>query len=778
MSSKLHYFGIRHHGPGSCKRLLAALERLQPQALLIEGPADCNELIAWLGKPEMQPPVSMLAYSADDASQNIYYPFANYSPEYQAAKWALDKKVELAFIDVPVSVQLAQMLETKTEAESEKPDNEQDEEQDDPEPPQLSSDEENELIPQEKIIYDPIGALAKLANYEDGEAWWNDLIEQNSDDDEEIFNNVELAMQSLRENVQGSENDILKRDLVREAYMRLEVAKTAKAIDGPIAIVCGAWHVPALREKHVAKDDRALVKTLPTKLAKSKVKVTWVPWTSTRLARTSGYSAGVTAPMWYEHIWQQRNNERALEHWLTHVARTFRVQGQTVSTASVIEAVRLSYGLAAVRSRPQPGFEEIREAVVACMCFGETLPWDQLESKLLLGDLVGQIPDDVPLAPLLEDLQKQQRACKLKPEALDRELSLDLRSDSGHTRSTLLHRLNILEVHWGRPDHTGGSRGTFRERWILAWQPEFSVSLIENLIYGSTIEQAANNKVCELLAGENELKLIADKVHVCLQAQLPKAADLGLHCLGERAAQTDDCLEVLTSLPPLIDIARYGTAREISNEQVTSLIDKLAMQVCIALPYTCRNINEEEAQRYRQAISAAQQALQLAELDDGVIEHWWEALNTLVEHQQVNHLIVGLSAHLLYQAEQIESEELQTLMQKMLSPALPAAEAAQFFEGFFAYAVDRLIYDSMLLEVVEQWLIQLEEESFVEFLPLFRRVFSSLDAMERKRLIDSVLDGRSRHQRGKVINQKTVELWPEHLNKLQRLFKGEKEWMN
>ena len=86
----------------------------------------------------------------------------------------------------------------------------------------------------------------------------------------------------------------------------------------------------------------------------------------------------------------------------------------------------------------------------------------------LIGAGVGSIPAATPLAPLLEDLQRQQKATRLKPEALERALTLDLRSESGLMRSTLLHRLNALDVPWGRLTDAGRSRGTFRENWQLA----------------------------------------------------------------------------------------------------------------------------------------------------------------------------------------------------------------------------------------------------------------------------------------------------------------------
>lgn len=770
-----HYFGIRHHGPGSARRLLAALERLQPSQVLIEGPADCSELLSLLAHAQMKPPIALLAYAADEPAASIFYPFTEFSPEYQACLWAISHQATLSFIDLPVSQQLVRPRETSALDVEESQGDETA-----VEPPHEIPDTEADPAPSQSTdltpsAFDPIATLATLGGYEDGEAWWNDLIEQNQDDDEAIFATVEAAMAALRE-AQAERNDIEDRDRVREAYMRLEIAKARKNDLGPIAVICGAWHVPALKQKHSAKADRALLKELPKKLSASKVKTTWIPWTSPRLASVSGYGAGIDAPMWYQHLWHHRDAPDSLERWLGTVTRQLRHGGQVVSTASVIEAVRLSHSLAAVRGRPSAGFEEIRDATIACLCFGEKLIWQQLESRLLLGNLVGEIPDDAPLVPLLEDLQRQQKKHQLKPEALGRELSLDLRSAAGLGKSVLLHRLNILEIPWGRLSDAGGSRGTFRERWQLLWQPEYAVKLVENLVYGSTIEQAANNRISEALAQENHLNRLAETVQRCLESQLNAAAEVGLSRLDERAAHTSDALELLDSLAPLVNIHRYGTAREMSLGHIETLVNRLAIQAALALPYACRNLSDEEALRFRTSVNNAHKAMQLAELETSIMDEWWQALQHVVEGHVSSPQLTGLCARLLYQAEKIDKQTLQRLLQKSLSPAIATADAAHFFEGFFAEAVQQLLYDRILLKAVEHWLLHLEETLFVEYLPLFRRVFSELDATERKRMLDNILGNRDLAGTRMAPNMELLPLWPAHLQRIGKLIQRDKQW--
>jgi hypothetical protein len=159
----------------------------------------------------------------------------------------------------------------------------------------------------------------------------------------------------------------------------------------------------------------------------------------------------------------------------------------------VIEAARLAETLASLRDLALPGLDEMREASLATLCLGESAPWRLIETELVIGGAVGEIADDVPQMPLQADLTRWQKKLKLKPEALDRDVSLDLRSDAGLAKSLLLHRLNLINVPWGRLADAGSSRGTFRENWTLRWEPELSVRLAEALVHGTTVEQASGN---------------------------------------------------------------------------------------------------------------------------------------------------------------------------------------------------------------------------------------------------------------------------------------------
>ena len=741
MGAEIRIFGIRHHGPGSARRLLEALDALRPSLVLVEGPSDASDLLPMLADAAMTPPVALLTYAADDPGRAIFWPFATFSPEYQAVCWAVRHRVGVRFIDIPASWRLAAPVQADDGA---------------PGPKESAITCETEQSPLER---DPIGVLAAAGGYEDGESWWRDVIEENPVS-APIFAAISEAMTALREASPPPHGQ----EAIREAHMRLEIAGAAKEADGSVAVVCGAWHAPALHAKTAAAADRALLKGAP----KLKIVAAWAPWTSPRLAMASGYGAGVAAPGWCAHLWDAPRHEIA-SRWLARIAVALRAEGHFVSTASLIEAERLAHGLAALRGRPAPGFEELREAAIACLCFGEALVWEIVSQRLLVGAEVGAIPDNAPLAPLLEDLQREQRRLRLMPEALDRELAVDLRSENGADRSTLLHRLLLLGAPWGKLTEAGRSRGTFRERWLLRWEPEFAVRLVENLIYGSTIAQAAAGRMAAAFEKATDLKALADLVFAALAARLPQAVDRGIATIERRAAQTSDCGELLAALLPLANTLRYGEARRTDADQLASLFARILTQGALALPYAARGLDQPAATAMRRMLTSANEATTLAEIGGDELTAWRNALHALAADARVTPLAAGAAARLLYEAEALSAEEVATLLGRTLSPGRPVADAAGFFEGFFEGGGERLIHDKPLRDAVDLWVQSLDDERFVEHLPLFRRAFANLDRMQRRRLLDALFSRGGAGLPGRRLKPDAAEIWPRHFERLTEI---------
>lgn len=98
---------MRHLSPAAAWHLRRTLDEVRPRLILVEGPSDFSDQMDWMCHPDTVLPAAMLAYTRESPVRTILYPFAVYSPEYQAILWAHQNGVECRFMDLPSSVFLA-----------------------------------------------------------------------------------------------------------------------------------------------------------------------------------------------------------------------------------------------------------------------------------------------------------------------------------------------------------------------------------------------------------------------------------------------------------------------------------------------------------------------------------------------------------------------------------------------------------------------------------------------------------------------------------------------
>lgn len=228
-----YVLGVRHHGPGSARGVLAELERIRPEVVLIEGPADADSLVAFAGSDEMSPPVAILAYAVDHPASAAFWPFAAFSPEWQAIRWAVDAGVPVRLCDLPAAMVLAHGQRAGASDEG-TPDEE----------PTLDLAEPDGLDATAPIRTDPIGVLADAAGYDDPERWWDDVIETRTDGGG--FAAIAEAMAALRADLPAvGDLDERLHEERREAHMRQVLRKALKEPGAERAVVvCGACMPP------------------------------------------------------------------------------------------------------------------------------------------------------------------------------------------------------------------------------------------------------------------------------------------------------------------------------------------------------------------------------------------------------------------------------------------------------------------------------------------------------------------------------------------------------
>ncbi|MEV7134676.1 DUF5682 family protein [Arthrobacter sp. NPDC093128] len=713
----VHVLGIRHHGPGSARSVAEALATLRPDLVLIEGPPELDQVVPLVSDPAMVPPVAALIYAADQPRLASFYPLAEFSPEWVAFRWAASTGTPVRTIDLPAANSFA--LHTAVD------------------------DAEPAAPPQQPYRPDAIAMLAQAAGYSDAERWWEDAVEHRIADPLDRFAAITEAIAEIRavDNRPADHADVAENNR-REAAMRRLLRAAIRDGHARIAVVCGAYHAPALVPASFppAAADNKVLAGLP----KIRVAVTWVPWTSGRLSLQTGYGAGVTAPGWYQHLfahWTANDSTADVATtWLVRVAQTLRRENLDASTASVVEASRLASALAAVRGRPSPGLTELDDAAQAVLCDGSPLPLALVHRELTVGDELGSVPESTPTVPLAADLAATQRRLRLQPSVLEEFLTIDLRKPNQLARSVLLHRLALLGVDWGTPADTGRTTGTFKEAWILLWQPELAVAVVDASRYGTTIATAAATWVAEHAQAAGSLADLSELLANCLLADLPDGINAVVSVLAERTAVQQDVVPLLETIAPLARTCRYGNVRGVDVTGVQRILDATVVRACVGLPTACAGLDDAAATAMRRAIDSAQYGLSL--LPELPLDDWHRALAAVAGSDRIHGSVAGRATRLLMDAGLVERDEVAARLSRRLSVATPAPEAAAWLDGLLSGDAVLLIHDQHLLELVDDWVAGVRDEVFDDVLPLLRRTFSAFSRPERREIGEQVSRGR------------------------------------
>jgi hypothetical protein len=720
---RVRVFGVRHHGPGSARAVLRALDADPPDVVLLEGPADSDPILPLAGHADMAAPVALLGYVKDRPERAVFFPFASFSPEWVALRWALDHGVPVRCIDLPVRTMLA---------------------------PRAADHHDTASLFDTPVArpLDPLRELADAAGYDDPERWWEDAVEQRrlggtgdaggSVDPDAGFRAVAAAMSELRVRF---EPDGVPRDgeeQRREAHMRAGIRAAVTAGHRHLVVVCGAWHVPALDDAldpAQARRDTATLRGLP-KIAAT---VTWVPWTHRRLASATGYRAGVTAPGWYHHLHRHAGPD-VIAEWFVRVARVLRAADHAASPADVVEATRLATTLAALRDRPLAGLSEVDDAARAVFGQGHDTPMRLISHELVIGAELGHVPDSTPMVPLARSIAAAQQAARLKPAVAAATVELDLRQSLHLQRSHLLRRMLLLDIPWGAPMEGRGNAGTFRETWAVQWDPEYEVRIIEASPLGTTLPTACRAAVAQRIADSTRLGDLTVLLEQVLLAGLDDAvADL-LAAIADLAALATEAARLLDAVPPLSRTIRYGDVRGTEAVDLGEVVRGLVGRAAAGLATACSGIDDDTSTAMAGSIQAAHAALLLLD-DHELVDTLRRAAEPVVELDGVHGVIRGTVLRMLADAGTIDTDEVERRVSRQLSSGVEAVAAASFVEGFLAETGAVLVHDDVLLRVLDRWMASLDDDQFVAALPLLRRTFGGFEAAERRAIGERLRTG-------------------------------------
>lgn len=711
-----NFFGIRHFSPACSYYVQEFLDRTAPELVLIEGPSDLNDLIAPLCSEDAVPPVAILAYTDEAPVQTVLWPFAEFSPEYQAMLWANRHNVPVQFCDLPAKVNLA-LRKVQEEKKQQ---------------------EESQTEKQEESVYQQLEKHLGISV----DSFWEYNFEYNNDY-EDFQKAVVQYGEHLREFSKKSQyNEI------REAYMRKVISEAVKEgiATEKIAVITGAFHTGGIQEDGNSKEAEELLQNLPEISSKA----TLMPYSYYRLSSRSGYGAGSKAPGYYEILWKNRlagKQENSSAEYLTSLAKFQREKGYGTSSAEVIEALRLTKVLAGLRNGKGASLEDLRDAAITCMGHGSFGEISMACADTEIGTKIGKLPEGTVCTSLQEDFKRQLKELKMEKyfSAVLEELELDLRENLrvkseksaflDLNRSFFLQRMKVLGIHFCKQLERKQDNATWAELWALQWNPEVEIEIVEASLKGDTILQAAEFELRKQLAESDNLPKTAKILSEAFLCGIPNVVHTAVYAVQNMATNCTGVREIGVTIGTLSDIIRFGNIRRLETDALIPLMETLFLRFCLEIgnEVVCDKSASDEITHGMELVNSA--CLSHEFLKE---ENWIQLLLDLADRDFINMRISGFATAILVERGKMSNETLAELISRRLSKGTPAAEGAGWFEGLAMKNRRSLISRFSLWEKLFEYVSELDEEEFKAALVCLRRTFGVFTPSEKTDIAENI----------------------------------------
>ncbi|MDE6918877.1 MAG: hypothetical protein K2P89_03110, partial [Lachnospiraceae bacterium] len=582
-----NFFGIRHLSPAGAYYLRGFLDERKPRLVLVEGPSDFGDMLSDIVRGETKPPIAVLAYTKEAPVRTVLYPFAEYSPEYQAIQWCHKHQVECRFMDLPSETFLAIPESGMQETEG----------------------EEGRMN-----VYEQ---LDRKSGGDGHDTFWERVMEQ-AGSMEAYHLGANSFGANIRSFTEGTENDWAETAL-REAYMRRQIRKAVDSGVEPqdIVVVTGSYHVEGLKNWRDADEDLA-------DMPKVGANHTLMPYSYYRLSTRAGYGAGNKAPAYYALLWEGLNRGEpmyAVYSYLIRLAEYQRGKGNPVSSASVIEAVRLAMSLAQLRGGTIASLRDLRDAAETCLGEGSVSNIILATADTEIGTAIGALPDGVSRTSIQEDFYRQLKDLKLEKyrDITAQDLMLDLRENRRVSseksafidlhRSFFLHRLRVIQVGFAQQQAVSQDNATWSEHWVVRWTPEAEIELVESALRGDTIDGAASFVMKERVESADKMGDIALVIEDACCCGMEKAVSYATAALQRMAVDAASVEDLAKTAHRLSIVVQYGNIRRIDAKPLEPILRQLFYRACLILESAC--VCDDAAS---QVITAAMEQLNSAEL--------------------------------------------------------------------------------------------------------------------------------------------------------------------
>ena len=726
-------FGIRHFSPAGAYFLRQFLDEVKPSLVLIEGPADFDFLIDDIVSKKLVPPFAIMAYTKEAPIDTILYPFAEYSPEYQAILWARENNTECHFFDLESDIILG--LEKR--------------------------DDENK---EEEIISE---TNPKKSIETDMEGFWERTLEQ-SEDMQAYRAGSALFGESIRKDTNADDKSFI-RDIVRESFMKRKIKEyIEKGFDTEkIVAITGAFHTSAIESLEGAMSDKEY-----KALVRRESNVTLMPYSYYRLSKRTGYGAGNAAPAYYELLWQGFLNGDITYHerkYLSSLAKYMREHGGIVSSAQVIEATRLARELAIIRGGSVPTLEDLKDASITCMGGGSFGEMAMGFAETDIGKKIGSVPEDAMQTSIQSDFTSKLKQLKLEKykELVATPLQLDLRENLrvksvesaflDLNRSFFLYRLVVLGIDFAKIKRSSQDNATWAENWILQWTPEAEIQIVESVLKGDTIADAVAFVLSERLLEATKISEIANVIEDAFNCGLPKIVEGAKRSLDEMTNGAIAMCDIADTVSKLSNMISFGDIRKLDREPLIPIVKRLCIRASLMLvgESACDDI---AAAALAEDIQKIHNVFMVQDFLDESL--WFDKLTELSNRDDLNTKISGLATAILLDASKIDEPTLRKEVSRRLSIGMPAELGANWFAGLSMRNHYALIGRLTLWESLSEYMDTLDEEEFRRSAVFLRRAFVEYSAKEKDMIAENLGEiwGLNAQEVSEIINSEIKEV--------------------
>ncbi len=733
MSTEPLFFPVRHFSPMAAHLVGQAVRQERFDAVLIEGPSEFNDRIDEL-LLDHELPLALYSYAIlrGGARRGAFYPFCEFSPEWQALKVAAEVGVPVAFIDLPWRHMAAGSHRRHR-----------------------YSDENFQGNPY-------ILSLCERLEVEGFDELWDVVIElQEFPHWRDYVTRTRALCDRMRQADPVADTEEDGENLCRERFMAEAIRQAQEAHGERVLVVTGGFHCSGI-EAYLAGEGLEVPEREGGEEEEAEVLghgIELTPFTYHRVDSLSGYRAGLQGPAIYEELWRglQQGEGFRSERVLAQIVQALRDRGQVASTADVVAVEGTAKALARMRGREQVWRYDLLDALSSALVKEAqdaeyAHPMLMVAREVMTGHRRGRIDPRAGVPPLVGDVRRrlEERGCEPGEEL--RSVRLDLHDREERDVSQLLHQcgeLGLRGIRWLEGADLFGSTDVSRvwEEWELRWSPEFDATLIEASAYGTTLPEAAAARLLEWRASADPGTGGANAAGaVILRAALMGLEELRgslVPDLATAVVRDSDFFSVTTCLRHLIFLDRFhdvfGTD---SIEALARAVEEILLQAFERAIWLYQRLGKPESGEWPllegifilfQSVGVAPKARR---------EEQRERLSLASQKVAVDPakgpVIRGAAWGICLRTGASSKEDLPALFGGFYN----AEGVGDFLTGLFRMAREAFLRDLPFLTGLDGFLVGLDEEEFLEALPSLRMAFTFFTPREKLEICDLLFSER------------------------------------